>query len=76
MTSEQAEKCPRYANCEAPLCPLDLDAKQAWYADEDVCKNKEYRELPWIAAQLKLKGRKTKDLDKAYTHSDLQKLGI
>jgi len=74
MTREEMEKCPRYNNCEAPLCPLDLDAKQAWYADEEVCKNKEYRELPWIAAQRKLKGRKTKDLDKAYTHSDLMNI--
>ena len=71
MTNEQAEKCPKYQNCDAPLCPLDLDKEASWYIDEEVCKSPEFRDKPWIMLQRKLKGKRTKDPDHLYTYKEL-----
>ena len=49
--------CPSFVECRAPLCPLDesLYKGAVWYADEDICGAREFRNLAWIRKQRKLK---------------------
>lgn len=71
MVHTNAEQCPKYENCEAPLCPLDLEKKQPWYIDEDVCKLPEHKELPWVVLQRKLKSKRSKDPEKEWSYEEL-----
>jgi len=72
MTDEPAEKCPKYQNCEATLCPLDPEKGGVWYTDEEVCKSPEFKEEPWIVLQRRLKGKRSKDLAHEYTRKELK----
>lgn len=67
------EKCNRFNECSAPLCPLDPDIKsQLWFHDEEVCKSREHNKHRWIKKQRSIVRRKTKCyLDKPVTFDQL-----
>jgi len=46
---------PCYANCDAPLCPLEYANNSQWFPDEDICKLRSYKQLSWIRTQRKIK---------------------
>jgi hypothetical protein len=43
-----------YEVCEAPLCPLESNSLTIWYAEEEICRDREHRNLPWVQAQRKI----------------------
>ncbi len=50
------EKCPKFNNCEATLCPLDPD-DHSWFPDEATCsrRNSETFIVPqWLITQRKI----------------------
>ena len=67
------EKCNRFNECSAPLCPLDPDIKsQIWYHDEEICKSQKYNKHRWIKKQRSIVRRQTKSyLDKPITYEQL-----
>lgn len=71
MVSEEAEKCPKYQSCGAPLCPRDMDIHRAWYVDEPVCKATEYKEAAIIKVQRMLKDKRNRDTNVAWTFESL-----
>lgn len=51
----RSEKCPRFEECSAPLCPLDKSLKQGiWYPDQEICKRKGFGDRDFIKAQKKI----------------------
>jgi len=67
------EKCNRFNECSAPLCPLDPDIKtRLWFHDEEICKSWEHNKHRWIKKQRSIVRRKTKSyLDKPVTYEQL-----
>ncbi len=67
------EKCNRFNECSAPLCPLDPDIKdRLWFHDEEVCKSREHNKHRWIKKQRSIVRRQTKSwLDKPVTYKQL-----
>jgi len=51
-----SDKCPRFNNCNAPLCPLDRESLEfgIWYPDEEICQNRNFSKLRWIRNQKKI----------------------
>lgn len=49
----QAEKCIRFEDCEAPLCPLQPQSVEGgiWYPGEAICRLRRFQRLPWVAKQ-------------------------
>jgi len=64
----QAEGCPSFTVCSAPLCPLDVALDQRiWYPDESICaRHGTSSDYPWLKTQRKI-ARKTRASDKYYT---------
>jgi hypothetical protein len=51
----RAFTCGLFEDCLAPLCPLDPSSlKGIWYADEEICRSRTYRNLAWIRGQRKI----------------------
>jgi len=53
---ETQEDCPRFNDCEAPLCPLDKISLRAgiWYSDQEICKSQKFASLRWIKRQKRI----------------------
>jgi hypothetical protein len=51
-----APTCRSYDECNAPLCPEDMNslAHCAWFRDEETCRRKDYAGLGWVRRQKKL----------------------
>lgn len=67
-----AEKCPKFENCGASLCPLDKKHLEigAWYPDEEICK---WAPVPdWVLTQRKI-AKKAKDNNKYFTYGMLKR---
>jgi len=43
-----------YEVCEAPFCPLESNDLAIWYATEEICRNRDHKNLPWVQAQRKI----------------------
>lgn len=45
--------CPKFEDCSAPLCPLEKNSLKngVWYADEEICRRKDFQGLDWIKRQ-------------------------
>ena len=67
------EKCNRFNECSAPLCPLDPDIKsRLWFHDEEICKSQEHNKHRWIKKQRSIVRLKTKSwLNKPITYNQL-----
>ena len=50
----EREKCKMYEVCEAPFCPLEPNSLIIWYAGEEICRDRDHKNLPWVQAQRKL----------------------
>jgi hypothetical protein len=49
------EKCPYFERCNAPICPMDPSKERAvWYPDEEICKNREFKDKDLIITQKKI----------------------
>ncbi|MGC9123755.1 MAG: hypothetical protein ACP5IB_06805 [Thermoplasmata archaeon] len=49
------EKCPYFGRCNAPICPMDPSKERAvWYPDEEICKNREFKDMDLIITQKKI----------------------
>ena len=47
--------CKFYELCETPICPLDTEnLKIIWYPGEEICRDRNHKNLPWVQAQRKL----------------------
>ena len=70
----QRKSCPYSEFCNAPLCPLDEDSlkNDVWYADEEICKRRDFADLLWIKNQKKI-AKKTNDFDTYYTFDMLNR---
>ena len=54
--------CQNFNTCNAPLCPLDEEIEhRTFFADEDICKVKEFSNRLFIKNQKKLKKVGAKD---------------
>jgi len=67
----KVEDCPKYDTCSAPMCPLSNPEKVIWYADEEICKNREFFDLIWIKNQKKY-SKKVKDYSKYFNFKMLK----
>ena len=43
-----------YEVCEAIFCPLDPNSAGIWYVGEEICRDRDHKNLPWVQAQRKL----------------------
>ena len=45
--------CPKFDDCSAPLCPLQQNTMDGgiWYPDEEICRRRDFQNLPWISKQ-------------------------
>jgi hypothetical protein len=43
-----------YEVCEAPFCPLEPNSLMIWYPSEEICRDRDHKNLPWVQAQRKL----------------------
>ena len=44
--------CPKFEDCSATLCPLANNLRHLiWYADEAICKRRDFQALGWIKKQ-------------------------
>jgi len=50
----EREECKMYEVCEAPFCPLEPNSLIIWYAGEEICRDRDHKNLPWVQAQRKL----------------------
>jgi len=50
----EREKCKMYEVCEAPFCPLESNDLAIWYATEEICRNRDHKNIPWVQAQRKI----------------------
>ncbi len=58
--------CRYYQNCDAPLCPQDVNVKQClWFPGEPICRLKDAPE--WVAKQRKISKLKGIDQEKYFT---------
>ncbi|WP_291492256.1 hypothetical protein [Desulfurella sp.] len=49
------ENCPYFEKCNAPICPLDPNKEiSVWYPDEEICRNREFRDMDLIITQKKI----------------------
>jgi len=48
--------CPKFEDCEAPLCPLQENTLEGalWYADEEICRARKFQSLLWIQKQKRI----------------------
>jgi len=53
---EKVIECKSFETCEAPLCPLQKNAMEhgVWYADEDLCRARQFQSLAWIRKQKRI----------------------
>ena len=60
--------CKYFDTCNAPLCPMDQVSLEhgIWYADEEICRLKQFFSLEWIKNQKKI-AKRTNDTDTFYT---------
>ena len=68
------EKCPKFIQCSAPLCPLDedLDA-QTWFPDEPICAREGMlTNYPWLQTQKKI-AKKARNQDRYFTGKMVQR---
>lgn len=57
-------ECSSYETCSAPLCPLDPTLDNCtWFADEEICSNREHRKEKWVKTQRKI-AKRTNDPDR------------
>jgi hypothetical protein len=50
-----SKQCPYFEKCNAPICPLNPDIEKAiWYSSEEICRNKEFKNLSFIINQKKI----------------------
>ena len=49
------ESCPLYEKCECPLCPLSSNPMQAWYSEDETCKNPQFEAITNSMRKLKKK---------------------
>jgi hypothetical protein len=72
IEKEQAERCPKFYTCDAPLCPLTHQyLGRVWYEDEPVCKQAPYKDNPFVVMQRMLRNKRKRDLEHAYTYKDI-----
>ena len=50
----EREECKMYEVCEAPFCPLESNGLIIWYAGEEICRERVYRNHPMVQAQRKI----------------------
>ena len=67
-----SKECPRYKDCGAPMCPLDIEHLDivAFYPDEEICKKTPAPD--WVRAQRKI-AKKAKDKNKYFTYGMLKR---
>lgn len=67
------EDCPKYETCSATICPLNNPGEEStWYPDDEICKNKDYSDLPWIKNQKKI-AKRAKDGSKYFNFQMLNR---
>ena len=65
--------CRHYQNCDAPLCPQDVNVKQCiWFPGEPVCRLKTAPE--WVAKQRQIKRLKNIDRERYFTVRILERI--
>ncbi len=66
-------RCRFYDRCSAPICPLFSGLESAaWYPDEEICRNPDFRDAQWRKTQLKIK-RRANNTDTFYTFKMLDR---
>ena len=62
----EASDCPHFDECEAPLCPLDVNLEQhIWFPKDPVCRR---RSVPdWVGKQKRIRRLKKVDPDCYFT---------
>lgn len=72
LEKEQAEKCPKFYTCDAPLCPLTHQyLGRVWYEDEPVCKQAPYKNNTFVVMQRTLRNKRKRDIEHAYTYKEI-----
>lgn len=69
------ENCKHWDVCSAPICPLDTKKNlqgYCWYADEEICRSREFSGLAWIRNQKKI-AKRTKDNNKYFNFEMLNR---
>ena len=65
--------CRYYQNCDAPLCPEDVNVNQClWFPGEPVCRLK--NSPSWVAKQRKINKLKNIDREKFFTVRMIERL--
>ena len=65
--------CRHYKNCDAPLCPEDVNVKQClWFPGEPVCRLRNAPE--WIAKQRRINRVKSINREKYFTVRMLERI--
>ena len=65
--------CHHYQNCDAPLCPEDVNVKQCiWFPGEPICRLKNAPD--WVAKQRKIARLKSIDREKYFTVRILERI--
>jgi hypothetical protein len=69
------EKCSYFERCDAPICPMDPSKERAvWYPDEEICKNREFKDMDLIITQKKIaKINKRHEVQGLFTFSMLNR---
>jgi hypothetical protein len=68
-----AENCPHFDICNAPLCPLDPQSLKhgAWFPDEDLCRRKYFGRHLWIRRQKKIVRATGRDFERGCFTADM-----
>ena len=65
--------CRHYQNCDAPLCPEDINLKQClWFPGEPICRLKNAPD--WVNKQRKISRLKGIDKEKYFTVRILERI--
>lgn len=76
MKSKTSLECNYFHECNAPICPMDKESMReaVWFADEEICRVKEHRKLPWVRNQRKILSRsRKKRVDGAFSTTMLDR---
>ena len=67
------KECRYFNNCAATLCPLDKNIEtRIWFPDEEICKNREYANFPFVKTQKKI-AKRTRNREHFYTFEMLNR---
>ena len=65
--------CRHYQNCDAPLCPEDVNLRQCqWFPGEPICRLKSAPD--WVPKQRKISRMKTIDPERYFTVRMLERI--